>query len=101
MAAFVLQVNLKVKPELLDKFMAAILANGKATRETEPGCRAFDILVDPDDKARLMLYEVYDSEAAFQAHQQTAHFKHYLETAVPWLESRERHVWRRAAPGSV
>jgi quinol monooxygenase YgiN len=98
MAAFVLQVNLKVKPELLDKFLAAILANGKATRETEPGCRAFEILVDPADKTHMMLYEVYDSEAAFQAHQQTSHFKHYLATAVPWLESRDRQIWTRAAP---
>jgi len=98
MAAFALQVNLKVKPELVGKFMAAILANGKATRETEPGCRGFDILVDPADKTRLMLYEVYDSEAAFQAHQQTPHFKNYVEHAVPWLESRERHIWTRTAP---
>ena len=98
MAAFVLQVNLKVKPENLDKFMAAILTNGKASRETEPGCRAFEILVDPADKTRMMLYEVYDNEAAFQSHQNTPHFKHYLANAVPWLESRERHVWTRAAP---
>lgn len=98
MAAFALQVNLKVKPQLLDKFMAAILANGKASRETEPGCRAFEILVDPADKTRMMLYEVYDSEAAFQAHQQTPHFKDYLANAVPLLESRERHFWTRIAP---
>jgi quinol monooxygenase YgiN len=94
-AAFVLQVNLKVKPENLEKFRAAVLANGKSARETEPGCRGFDILTDPADPTHMMLYETYDSEAAFQ---NTPHFKHYLATAVPWLESRERHVWSRTAP---
>jgi quinol monooxygenase YgiN len=45
-----------------------------------------------------MLYEVYLDEKAFEAHQQTAHFKKYIVEAVPLLASRERHVWKRAAP---
>lgn len=98
MNAFVLCVRLKVKPENVDRFMQLLLANGKAARETEPGCRGFDILVDPKDRTQLMLYEVYDSEAAFEAHQQTAHFKKYLAEAIPLLEARERFSWRRAAP---
>jgi len=98
MSAFVLSVRLKVKPENVDRFMALLLANGKAARETEPGCRAFEVLVDPKDRTQLMLYEVYDSEAAFEAHQQTPHFKKYLAEGVPLLESRERSFWRRAAP---
>ncbi len=98
MAALVLAVTLKIKPDSVDKFMAAIVENGKAARETEPGCRAFEILADPEDRTQLMLYEVYDSQAAFEAHQQTPHFKQYLATAVPWLESRERRFWHRVAP---
>ena len=98
MAAFVLQVNLKVKPENVEKFKAAILANGKASRETEPGCRGFDILTDPSDPTRMMLYETYDDEAAFKAHTQTLHFQTWFTTAVSWLESRERIDWSRLAP---
>jgi quinol monooxygenase YgiN len=45
-----------------------------------------------------MLYEVYVDEKAFEAHQQTAHFKKYAADAVPLLASRERHAWRRVAP---
>jgi (4S)-4-hydroxy-5-phosphonooxypentane-2,3-dione isomerase len=97
-AAFVLIVDIRIKPENIDTFMAAILASGKATRETEPGCLTFDILVDPEERAHINLYEVYASEAAFQAHQQTPHFKNYLANAVPLLAHRERHVWTRAAP---
>jgi quinol monooxygenase YgiN len=54
--------------------------------------------VDPNDPASAMLYEVYDNEAAFEAHQKTPHFKKYLDTALQWLESRERQFYRRAAP---
>ena len=48
------------------------------------------------DKTKVMLYEVYDDESAFEAHQQTPHFKKYLAEAVPLLASRERAVWKRA-----
>ena len=42
-----------------------------------------------------MLYEIYNDEQAFEAHQQTPHFKKYVAEAVPLLASRERQVWKR------
>ena len=54
------------------------------------------MLVDPKDATRAMLYEIYDDEAAFGAHQATPHFKRYLTEAVPLLESRERILWTLA-----
>jgi (4S)-4-hydroxy-5-phosphonooxypentane-2,3-dione isomerase len=91
---FVLVVNLKVKPENVEAFMSKVKENARAAR-SEPGCRQFDVLVDPKDKTRVMLYEIYNDEAAFEAHQQTPHFKKYLAEAVPLLASRERTVWKR------
>ena len=92
---FVLVVNLRIKPENVERFMQQALENARAAR-TEPGCRQFDVLVDPQDKTKAMLYEIYNDEKAFEAHQQTPHFKKYLAEAVPLLASRERHVYRRA-----
>jgi (4S)-4-hydroxy-5-phosphonooxypentane-2,3-dione isomerase len=93
--SLVLQVNIKVKPENVDAFMRQVLANAAAARG-EPGCRQFDVLVNPDDKTSVMLFEVYDDQKAFETHQQTAHFKKYLAEAVPLLASRERHFWKKA-----
>jgi autoinducer 2-degrading protein len=92
---FVLQVNIRIKPENVEAFMKKALENAREARK-EPGCRQFDVLVDPNDKTRVMLYEVYDDDKAFEAHQQTPHFKKYLAEAVPLLASRERAVWKRA-----
>jgi autoinducer 2-degrading protein len=93
--SFVLQVDLRIKPENVEAFMKQVLENAAAARE-EAGCRQFDVVVDPDDPTRVMLYEVYDSAQAFEQHQQTAAFKKYLAEAVPLLASRARHIWRRA-----
>ncbi|MBM3357601.1 MAG: hypothetical protein FJY54_07725 [Betaproteobacteria bacterium] len=54
------------------------------------------MLVDKADRTKVMLFEIYDDEKAFEAHQQTPHFKRYLAEAVPLLESRERHAMQRA-----
>jgi quinol monooxygenase YgiN len=94
---FVLSVDLRINPENVETFTAKAIENAADSRR-EPGCRQFDVLVDPRDRTRVMLYEVYADEKAFDAHQQTAHFKKYLAEAVPLLASRERHVWKRAAP---
>ena len=93
--SFVLVVNIRIKPESVEGFMKRLGENAAAARK-EPGCRQFDVLVDPKDKTRVMLYEVYDDESAFEAHQQTPHFKKYVAEAVPMLASRERQVFTKA-----
>ena len=71
---FVLTVQLRVKPENVEAFMSKLADNAKAARK-EPGCKQFDVLVDPNDKTKVMLYEVYNDDKAFEAHQATPHFK--------------------------
>jgi len=91
---FVLTVQLRIKPENVEAFMSKLAENAKNARK-EPGCKQFDVLVDPNDKTKAMLYEVYNDDKAFEAHQATPHFKKYVAEAVPLLASRERAVWKR------
>ena len=93
--SLVLQVMINIKPENVDAFMQKVIENGKAAR-SEPGCRQFEVLVDPDDKTKVMLFEIYDDQKAFEAHQAGAAFKKYLAEAVPLLASRERKFWKKA-----
>jgi quinol monooxygenase YgiN len=95
--SYVLQVDIRIKPVNVEAFMKKLAENAAAAR-MEPGCRQFDIVVDPADRTRVMLYEVYADDKAFEAHQQTASFKKYIAEAVPLLASRERHVWKRVEP---
>ena len=91
---FVLTVQIRIKPGNVEAFMSKLAENAKNARK-EPGCKQFDVLLDPNDKTKVMLYEVYNDDKAFEAHQQTPHFKKYLAEAVPLLASRERSVWRK------
>jgi (4S)-4-hydroxy-5-phosphonooxypentane-2,3-dione isomerase len=92
--SFVLEVKIRIQSEHVENFMAKLAENAKAARG-EPGCKTFDVSVDPNDRTSVMLYEVYADEKAFQTHQETPHFKKYLAEAVPLLASRERRFWKR------
>jgi autoinducer 2-degrading protein len=92
--SFVLQVKIQIKPENVDAFMKKLADNAAAARK-EPGCKQFDVLVDPQDKTKVMLYEVYNDDKAFETHQQGEAFKKYVAEAVPLLASRERQFWKR------
>ena len=88
MNKFVLIVEFQVKPECLDKFNELIAINAKASVAEEPGCRQFDVLQNNDDPNHVVLYEVYDSLAAFQDHMGRAHTQAFLGQALKRLGRR-------------
>jgi len=81
---YVVVVNIHVKPEAVDAFIAATADNHRNTRK-EPENFRFDVLRRNDDPNRFVLYEVYTSEAAFAAHQQTAHYAVWRDTVAPMM----------------
>lgn len=83
---YVVCVRVHVVPERVDDFIEATLANAAATR-TEPGNARFDVLRGVEHPARFFLYEVYHDEAAFRAHQQTAHYLTWKERVAPFMAS--------------
>ena len=89
-----LQVNIRIKPENVDAFMKKALDNAREARK-EPGCRQFDVLVDPNDQARVMLYEVYDDDKAFEAHQQTP-LQEICRRGGAAARLARAQVWKRA-----
>lgn len=57
----------------------------------EPGCRFYQPNRDPENHRVFFFYEIYDDEAAYRAHGESAHFQtHGFGDAIPRLESRER-----------
>ena len=64
---------------------------------TVQGTDAAGVTIETDPPG-AKVYLGVDNAAALDSHRQTAHFKKYLAEAVPLLASRERHVWKRAAP---
>jgi quinol monooxygenase YgiN len=71
--------------------VADILTHFLPEAQREPGAQLFLISRDKENPGRFLFYELFRDEAAFAAHQQTAHFKTYIAgQALPLLAKRER-----------
>jgi (4S)-4-hydroxy-5-phosphonooxypentane-2,3-dione isomerase len=83
-------VTLHVRPGHRERLMAGITAQGATSLVREPGCLQFDVCVDTADPDRVLLYEVYEDQAAFEAHGQTPHFAVWKTVADECVERIER-----------
>lgn len=91
-------VEFHIKPEFIGDFADAIADNARASRETEPGCRQFDVCRDPADASLFFLYELYDDEMAMQAHLQSEHFLQMNQRTASWVHSKRVRNLQRTAP---
>jgi len=93
-----LVVEFRIRPESIDDFAVAIDENARLSRDTEPGCRQFDVCRDPADASLFFLYELYDDEAAIQAHLKSAHFLQMDAATATWVQSKVVRKLQRTAP---
>ena len=77
-------VHIAVKPEHVERFMAATRRNHEASVQ-EPGNRRFDVLQSATDPARFVLYEAYTSAQAAAAHKQSAHYAAWRDTVAEMM----------------
>lgn len=75
MDGFVILARFRVAPGQKRAFLELIGRNAAASVADEPGCRRFDVLTDATGEGdEVVLYEIYDSPAAFDAHLASPHF---------------------------
>lgn len=72
-----------------------IIARFAPEARKEPGLELLMVNRCTDNPAQFLFYEVFENAAAFEAHQQTPHFRTMiLEEALPLLAKRERVQYR-------
>ena len=87
----VVHVKVQVKPEFIDAFKEATIANASASiRET--GIARFDVVQQLDDPACFVLVEAYKTAEAPAAHKETAHYIAWRDTVAPMMASPRTSV---------
>jgi len=88
---FIVHVHVTVKPECLEAFRAATLANARASiRET--GIARFDVCQQQDDPTRFVLVEVYRDADAPARHKETTHYAAWRDAVAPMMASPRTSV---------
>jgi len=85
---YVIIVDFTLLPGAKPAFRRLIDANAIASVEDEPGCRRFDVIEPVGEEDRILLYEIYDDEAAFEAHCTTAHFLRFDAESAPLVTQK-------------
>ena len=84
MPKFANVVTIDVAPGWRDQ-VVTLLAAHKARLKDEPGTLQFEILLPKDDDTKVLLYEMYRDDAAFEVH----------------FKGSSLGQWRRATAGMV
>jgi (4S)-4-hydroxy-5-phosphonooxypentane-2,3-dione isomerase len=84
MPLLVVHVHVRVKPDCVEAFRAATLANARASLQ-EPGIARFDVVQQQDDPTRWVLVEVYRTADAPARHKETAHYAAWRDAVAPMM----------------
>ena len=84
----VIIAEFEVEPAKLERFLELAKADASESVAKEPGCRQFDVTLEQGAPNRVVLYEIYDDEAAFDAHLQTPHLATFRDGIEPLVLSR-------------
>ena len=80
----VVHVHVHVKPECVEAFKQATLANARESLK-EPGVARFDVIQPQDDPARFVLVEAYRDAGAAAAHKETKHYPVWRDAVAPMM----------------
>ncbi|HDR9584074.1 putative quinol monooxygenase [Burkholderia stabilis] len=74
------------KPEHVQDVEAELRSMVAATR-TEPGNRRYDLFREQDGSPGLHLFEIYDDQAAFDAHLASPYFTAFRIKSADWFSA--------------
>lgn len=94
---YVITVDFRIRRGQETMFLAAMHHQAKSSLVREDACLQFDVCTAPGDDGHVFLYEVYESEAAFKSHLETAHFHDFNEKTADWVEAKTVSAWHRVS----
>ncbi len=90
--------TIEVDPDHRDAMFAAVAPMVEATR-AEPGCRAYTFSPDPEDPGLILLFELWDDQAALDAHFASEHLAAWRRRAAD-LAIRGRDITQSLVSGT-
>jgi len=87
----VVHIQVKVKPESVEGFIAATLANAHASRQ-EAGIARFDVVQQQDDPTKFVFVEAYRTLEATTAHKATEHYAIWRDTVASMMAEPRTNV---------
>lgn len=94
----VLTVEYTIRPEDGPEILSDLAEMTRLVKAHEPGATAYRVHVSRDQDDKILLYEAYVDDVAWQAHNESPYFQEIvLGRIVPKLVERRRSFWTLAS----
>jgi quinol monooxygenase YgiN len=74
--------TIEVAPGTRDQVASLLMAHRARCLKDEPGTLQFDVLLPRDDDARIVIYELYQDDAAFDVHRSAPSIAQWRQEAA-------------------
>lgn len=80
--------HLRIKPDQVEAFTAAVKEEMEAALRLEPGVVAIYTVAEKGDPTKWTFFKMYVDEEAYQIHRDTPHFQKYFHTTKGMIADR-------------
>jgi len=89
MPRYVITVDFFLHAGTLEPFLRLIKDNAQKSLTDEPGCDRFDVLIEKGSPDHIVLYEIYQDRAAFEAHVKSRHFVQFNAASQRYVKDKK------------
>jgi (4S)-4-hydroxy-5-phosphonooxypentane-2,3-dione isomerase len=89
MPRYVITVDFFLHAGTLEPFLRLIKENAQKSLSDEPGCDRFDVLIEKGSPDHIVLYEIYQDRAAFDAHVKSRHFAQFNTASQRYVKDKK------------
>ncbi|WP_051249450.1 putative quinol monooxygenase [Inquilinus limosus] len=101
MGGYVVLVEFRLKSGSRGDFRLLVDENARMSIRVETGCRRFDVIEPADGPDTVLLYEIYDNRAAFDAHVASRHYAKFDTESAGYVVGKSVTVGQLVCEGSA
>jgi len=76
--------TIEVAPGKRDQVLPLLMAHRARCLKDEPGTLQFEVMISREDDSRLLVHEIYQDDAAFDAHRSGPSIAKFREETPQW-----------------
>jgi quinol monooxygenase YgiN len=101
MGGYVVLVEFRLRSGSRRDFRPLVDENARTSAHEEAGCRRFDVIEPAGDPDSILLYEIYDDRAAFDAHVASRHYARFDTASAGYVVGKSVTIGELACEGAL
>jgi len=92
-------VTFHIRLDAMERFLPRMHQQARDSLSKEAGCFRFDVCTDVANLNSVFLYELYEDRAAFELHNESAHFLSFAADVASFTTGKDVATYESVAVG--